>query len=405
MRANSRVFSMVGAVALGAACLVLAPSASADKPGRELFTEDTVGSTAALEAQPGTAGVWTKRADAGAVDSKTDAIELDLGNQRVTARRDQVRTTALGSTVWEGSVRDWQRPTAANEVRSDERESVVLVRRGDGVTGSIRVDGRLYRIQPIADGQHAVTEVDESRMPPDHPKTPGAPPTVPMAGTVATEANTVIRVQVTGTSDAATGFGGDMQALAELAVAETNRGYANSGIGITMELSGYETLDYKEEGMTSDLARFRDTADGILDSVHTTRDKQQADVNVLLVNDKSGCGLAYSIGADASTAFAAVYHGCATGYYTFAHEVGHLQSARHDPDTDSSTTPFAYGHGFRNGNAWRTIMAYDCPTSCSRLNYWSNPNKSYEGVAMGTADKSDNARVLENTKATIAAFR
>lgn len=198
---------------------------------------------------------------------------------------------------------------------------------------------------------------------------------------------------------------GDMQALAELAVVETNRGYVNSGIGITMELSGYETLDYKEEGMTSDLARFRETADGFLDSVHTTRDKQQADVNVLLVNDKSGCGLAYSIGSDASTAFAAVYHGCATGYYTFAHEVGHLQSARHDPDTDSSTTPFAYGHGFRNGNTWRTIMAYDCPTSCSRLNYWSNPNKSYEGVAMGTADKSDNARVLENTKAAIAAFR
>ncbi|MGH3860583.1 M12 family metallo-peptidase [Actinokineospora sp.] len=392
---------MVGAVALGAACLVLAPSASADKPGRELFTENTVGSTAALESRPGTAGVWTKRADAAAVDSKTDVIELDLGNQRVTAHRTQVRTTALGSTVWEGSTRDW-RP---GSVRSDEKESVVLVRRGDGVTGSVRVDGRLYRIQPVAGGQHAVTEVDESHMPPDHPRTPGGPPTVRMTETPAAAANTVIRVQVIGTSDAATGFGGDLRALAELAVAETNRGYENSGIGITMELSGYETVEHKELEMTADLARFRDPADGVIDGIHASRDKQQADVNVLLVNDKTACGLASSIGSDATTAFAAVYHGCATGYYTFAHEIGHLQSARHDPENDSSTTPFAYGHGFRNGSAWRTIMAYDCATSCSRLNYWSNPQKSYEGVTMGTTDKSDNARVLNDTKATIAAFR
>lgn len=403
MRANSRVLSMVGAAALGSACLVLAPSAAADKPGRELFTENTSGSTAVLESRPETAGVWAKRADAGVVDSKTDAIDLDLGNQRVTARRDQVRTTTLGSTVWEGSIRDRQRPTGG--VRSDEKESVVLVRRGDGVTGSVRVDGRLYRIQPIAGGEHAVTEIDESRMPPDHPRTPAGPPTVPMTETAATEANTVIRVQVIGTSDAATGFGGDMLALAELAVAETNRGYENSGIEITLELSGYETLQHKEQEMTADLARFREPADGVLDSIHASRDKQQADLNVLLVNDKSGCGLASSIGSDATTAFAAVYHGCATGYYTFAHELGHLQSARHDPETDSSTTPFAHGHGFRNGNAWRTIMAYDCPTSCSRLNYWSNPGRSYEGVAMGTTDKSDNARVLNETKATVAAFR
>ena len=50
-------------------------------------------------------------------------------------------------------------------------------------------------------------------------------------------------------------------------------------------------------------------------------------------------------------------------------------------------------------------MAYNCTPSCPRLNYWSNPDVTYNGVAMGTADRSHNQRVLVNTKATIAAFR
>ena len=106
-----------------------------------------------------------------------------------------------------------------------------------------------------------------------------------------------------------------------------------------------------------------------------------------------------------AVAFAAVYWGCATGYYSFAHEIGHLQSARHDPSTDPSTSPYSYGHGYRYTGSpdWRTIMAYDCPGGCPRLNYWSSPLKLYNGVAMGTASQSDNARVLNNTRNTVAA--
>jgi hypothetical protein len=114
-------------------------------------------------------------------------------------------------------------------------------------------------------------------------------------------------------------------------------------------------------------------------------------VGVLLINNSSSCGLASSIGSTASTAFA----------------IGHLQSARHDPATDPSTTPYAYGHGYRRTTSpsWRTIMAYNCPAGCPRLNYWSNPNKLYNGVPMGTTSQSDNTRVLNNTRGTVSAFR
>lgn len=147
------------------------------------------------------------------------------------------------------------------------------------------------------------------------------------------------------------------------------------------------------------------TNDGYMDSIHTSRNTYTADVGVIVLDNSSYCGLASGIGSNAASAFASVYWNCATGYYSFAHEIGHLQSARHDATNDPSTSPYAYGHGYRYGNSWRTIMAYDCTSGCPRLNYWSNPNISYNGVPMGNASTADNQRVLVNTKATIAAFR
>lgn len=133
-----------------------------------------------------------------------------------------------------------------------------------------------------------------------------------------------------------------------------------------------------------------------MDDIHSLRDSNSADVAVLVIDDCSSCGLASSIGSSASTAFADVHYDCATGYYLFGHEIGHLQSARHDPDTDSSSTPYTYGLGYRNNVAGsRTIMAYACLGGCTRLNYWSNPGKPYGGAVVGTTNLNDNHRVLE----------
>ena len=72
-----------------------------------------------------------------------------------------------------------------------------------------------------------------------------------------------------------------------------------------------------------------------------------------------------------------------------------------------STTPYAWGHGYQYTGSpkWRTIMAYACTGGCPRLNYWSNPNNLYNGHPMGTTTKNHNARVLNDTRATVAAFR
>src|SRR6185369_9140739 len=90
-------------------------------------------------------------------------------------------------------------------------------------------------------------------------------------------------------------------------------------------------------------------------------------------------------------------------------ELGHLMGARHDENHDPSTSPFSYGHGYEHPSpspTFRTVMAYACGSgSCDpRVQYFSNPNVNYVGVPTGTATTNDNARVLNGTAGTIAAF-
>jgi len=114
-------------------------------------------------------------------------------------------------------------------------------------------------------------------------------------------------------------------------------------------------------------------------------------------------------------AFCLVSYICA-GNHSFAHELGHIMSARHDYYVDSTTgSPYSYNHGYLNvPGKWRTIMAYntECVGSssyCVRLNYWSNPDVNYKGDPMGIAEGStnaaDNRKTLNNTADTVANFR
>lgn len=369
-----------------------------------------------LASRPDTSSMRLMRANAAVVNAATKEITLDLGHVVVNAVRDGAQSTGDGGVVWTGQIKETRKSAAltSRETPYDAANSATLVNRDGRITGNVRVKGKLYRIRPLPDGTHAVIEVDETRMPKDHPAAFASVPTIPMASlksgvtptAVGSGTAQTIRVMVVATQNAITAYGGDMRALVDLAVSESNQGYRNSNVGLTMQLAGYYTTTYNSVGMSTDLSRFRGTTDGYMDSVHATRNSVAADVMVLIGNDSSSCGLASGIGSTAATAFATVYWDCATGYYSFAHEIGHLMSARHDPAADPTTTPYAYGHGYQAPNkAWRTIMAYNCSPSCPRINYWSNPNITYGGTAMGTTNTNDNQRVLVNTKATVAAFR
>lgn len=346
--------------------------------------------------------------------TSTPSLSFDLGNGlEIRAYRTDVKVTDDNMVVWTGVIEDVGMsgtPFLAETLEFDPMNTVTIVKNGAKLTGNINFAGEQYQLRPLRSGGHALVQVEASQMPPDHPEEYAALPTIAMPNDVENSGDraiSTIRVMVHYTASAASASG-DINALINLAVAETNTGYTNSGVEISLVLAHKSQVTYTQSGsFSTDLSRYRGTADGYMDAVHTTRNSTTADVGVLVINNSSSCGLASGIGSTAATAFAVVHWSCATGYYSFGHEIGHLQSARHDPAADPTNSPYAYGHGYQKNTAprWRTIMAYDCSAGCTRLNYWSNPNKTYGGAAMGTTATHHNQRVLQNTKATLAAFR
>jgi hypothetical protein len=297
---------------------------------------------------------------------------------------------------------------------------VQMVLNGDGMVGTVTIGTEQYTIEPLGNGLHAVSKLDQTKLPPEHtadnpsgvldapPATNFLAAKAPDGGTVGTAALSTINVLVVYTASAAAATS-NVSSLIQLAVDETNVSYVNSGVNINMVRVATAQVTYNESGrsFSQHVSALRSTTDGIMDNVHTLRNTYAADVVVLVVNDSEACGIASSIGSTASSAFAVAHYSCITGYYSFGHEVGHLQGARHDRYVDGSTTPYAYGHGYIPASkSWRTIMAYgnNC-SNCTRIQYWSSPLKTYGGVAMGTTNYEDNARVLNNTAASMAAYR
>lgn len=365
----------------------------------------------ALADNPATATMELVKANVGALTLEADALLFNLEpGLDLKAHRLSSYVMNTGSLVWVGVIEDpgsWIHPSATAEMAFDPANQVILVKNDGNLTGNAHFGGEWYQIRPLRSGGHAVVKVDLSSMPPDHPEEFADVPTVPMRPARQTKADTVIRVMVHYTSSAASASG-NINGLIDLAIAETNQAYVNSDVAIDVVLAHKSQVTYTQSGsFSTDLSRYRGTTDSYMTGIHTTRNSVAADVGVLVINNSSSCGLASSIGSTASTAFAAAHWSCITGYYSFGHEIGHLQSARHDPATDPSTSPYAYGHAYRKTTSpsWRTIMAYNCPSSCPRLNYWSNPNKLLNGAPMGTTSQSHNQRVLNQTAATVAGFR
>jgi len=368
---------------------------------------------ARLQADPSTDAVQVVRMNAAALSG--DRLVLPLGQRMLQVRRIREEATADGGAVWYGAEQDAAAPLVVSAQGVMAPASVILVRAADGsVTGTIRHRQDRYDVRPVGAGQHALVKVDERGLPPQHPlgtlslPAPHPPPS-PRAhissgdpGAVAT-----IRVLVIATLGAINAYGGNMRAKAELAVAESNQGYLNGRTNIRLELAYYHESTFRDGPMGDDLARLQNPSDRQLDEAHLLRDASRADVVVLLSNSSGACGVGYQ-NAPASHAFVNVHWNCATGNYTFAHEIGHVLGADHDRATASNAS-YPYGHGYQftlaDGQRFRTIMSYDCPGGCTRINTWSNPDITYGGVRTGDAATADNQRVLVQRKHVVAGFR
>jgi len=291
----------------------------------------------------------------------------------------------------------------------------------DAVSASLRLDHALLRIEPAGDGAHRVVEIDESRMPGcgTSGEVHSIPPTAPALGqggqgsAKAAKANAAPTIDIIAayTPAAKNGQGGTnaMNALINLAVSESNTGYANSDVLQRYRLvNAPEMVGYTEVAdFVTNLNRFQSPSDGFMDEVHTLRNQYGADACCLILNGSQYCGVAYGImGAPsngfAPLAFQVTARSCATGYYSFSHEFGHLFGCHHDKANGGvAYYPYAYGWRTTSG-AWRTVMAYAPGT---RVNYFSNPNKTYGGEALGVVNQAENYRALNNNAPASSQWR
>lgn len=299
--------------------------------------------------------------------------------------------------------------------QNDARSEVSLVVIGLDVFGTINHQDEVYKIHPLGAGLTAIYRYDISLLQ-DHPENyeeiieeqnqTDAVPEDSGTRTSVADRGVIIDVLVVYTNPAKQ-QANNIDALIGLAFDETNRIYANSQIKPSVRLVHSYLTNYKQHGdMSIDLDRLRKNNDGHMDKVHTKRNRYKADLVVLLIGRHGKyCGYGY-LNSNSRGAFSVVSQNCATGYYSFAHEIGHNQGAHHDPDT-SKNEYFPYGHGlcYKPGN-WRTVMSYNSGNRCRhRLGYFSNPDVSYYGTATGDVSMRNNALVINKTANRIAKFR
>ncbi len=199
----------------------------------------------------------------------------------------------------------------------------------------------------------------------------------------------------------------------------TNLSYLNSNVAQRIRIVHMAETASELTGFNATLSALTDTADGTYDEVHALRDQYGADMVAMLISHTNGgiCGIGWLMGdteintAFAQYAFTVTNVGCATGGFTFQHELGHNMGCHHDHDNagGSPAFPWSYGHRFTgdNGTLYRTIMSY---APGSRIGYFSNPNILYQGqptgVPQGTVGtQADNAASLNATGPVVAQFR
>ena len=397
---------------------------------------------------------------------RVGAVRVDanvLGDLARSAGPKSVKRVALQlfpdtrvTAVLNGSEPVYERRTGVSgRIEGETMSDVAFIEREGRLTANVRVPGTLYEIRPRPDGTHLVREIDPTSFPdeaeplegpkpgigahPDdvdvlegHDPDPdaqengnGASQNSPQTSGDAKYApagdGTLVDILVAYSDDvrAALGSRDAVVDLVALGIYETNRAYYDSNIDQRLRLAGAEEYKYTETGNSStDLGRLRNDSDGYLDGVHTERDEIEADAVSLWVESMGACGRGYVLNTNstsfAGSAFNVVRRSCATGYYSFGHELGHNFGLDHDWYVNSDTNPYDYCHGYVNvSDGWRTIMAYnsecaDNGTSCERLRYFSNPGVDYGGDPMGSTSSSepaDAARCLDDTKSSTSQFR
>ena len=223
----------------------------------------------------------------------------------------------------------------------------------------------------------------------------------------------VIDIMIAYTADARTAEGGTdaIQKTIQAAVDEVNQGYANSGIIQRLRLVRTTEVNYTESGNSNtDLTRLQSKTDGYMDDIHALRDQCGADIVSLFVKNSNSGGTSYTMNQYTMNqvtpefeayAFNVVQIDNVKTRFSLGHEIGHNLGAAHDRahvDSDA-ISPYAYGCITSSGVG--DIMSY----AKDRRNYYSSPNITINGEALGKAGEADVVTTFNEVRFTAANWR
>jgi peptidyl-Asp metalloendopeptidase len=359
-------------------------------------------------------------------------INLDMMNypdgtpQNETARANRIALNLFEDVALNAVLERWENRSTTSfnwigHIEGVPRSQVTLVVEDGVMVGNIRAAGSYFQIRYVGAGLHMVQQVNESRFPPEGEPIPVYLPalqTAPEFGITAPDDGSIFDVMVvyTPAARAAAGSPTAMHALINLAVAETNTAYLRSGVIPRVRLVHAEEVAYTESGdFLTDLDRLRIPSDGFMDNIHALRNAHGADLVSLIIEGTSLCGIAYVMLAQSNAfeafAFSVVARICATGNYTFGHELGHNMGLQHNRADAPADGVFPFSHGYVDiPHNFRDIMGTQtsCVT-CVRIQNFSNPNVTFNGfptgVPQGAPQSADGAASLNATAFTVANWR
>lgn len=327
-----------------------------------------------------------------------DSITISLfDGKQFDARVRETERRSLDDVTWRGKIK----------YAKFDGDVIITFRKGY-YSALIYGPDSVYEIVPRGD-KHMLVELDQSQFPEcgggvNDDRNVAAP--TDNAALVGVDSADRIDVLIVYTTATKTFLGGDAQAqaLAQSAVDAANTAYLNSRIRQRLRLVHSQEFAYTEIDPSTDLSNLRANA-----TIGALRNTHNADL-VSEISEVTGvCGIGYLMGVPSgnqNNAFTVTVRSCAVGNLSFAHELGHNMGSQHNPENGSNPT-FPYGFGHNVNGSYRTVMAYvdPCTSGCTRVPYFSNPNVIYLNTPTGINNARDNARSINNTADTVAAYR